>query len=479
MIKYIRLIIAVVIISTLGSCYKDLGNYKYHPINEVEIIADTNSYTVSQQQVLKISVDLSESIPQSGSYSYEWVMYEDKQAPLTRRILDTTKDLDAIITEAPGSYVLDYFVKDNKTDVNFRKKFHVQVVSAFGQGWLMIEENGGSSDLSLIADKDHIFKNIYSGTNGYKLPAGAEKITITDHYRFGQQIYILSPNDLLEVSYIDFIKVNNYSDFFYNPPIPKPDLYYMNGTNVRFINGGKVYGYSTMVPPPFAFGLAIDGPGGYYAMPFQISSVYGDFFYDSTSKAFYRMGSYDTELGGFPNYNPATDAFDMNNVGKKMIYADHYTQYLHNALFKNLDDDSLFIYTINAANSGFANAKYDVTQATDLLQADHYKMSQTLNYLYYAAGNKIYKLDIFAQTSTLLTTLPAGTSVADMELYYNASNSSDPDNNQVLAVAANNGNNGTVYMFRLAATGNFENDTYFEKYDGFGKLVCLTYKNAK
>lgn len=462
-----------------ASCYKDKGNYSYREINQISVSSDSSTITIMQQDTLRINIALSQTLPNEAGLSYQWVFYPSS-TPLTRRILDSTQNLKALISEAPGSYYLDYFVSDKNTGVSFQKKFTVNVVSAFGEGWLVLEESNGATDLDLIAPGGSIFKNIYSAANaGQKFPSGTFNVSIINT-RNDQEIYILSPHDMVQVNYIDFLKINNFNKLFYSAPLPKPEAHFIESSDKRLINDGQVYTISTIVPGPYFYGLPLSGIGEYYMEPYDIFALARGFsYYDRMSQRFYRAGSYDLTFQAFPQYDPAKDSFDMNNVGKKLLYAEKNVTNLHNLLFKNNSDDSLFIYTLNAGLANPAIAKYDVTNAEGLLNADHFRMSRTLNFLYYTTANKVYKLDIYARSSTLLYSFPAGTEVADMQLYYNSKNAADPDNYRLMAIAANEGGEGKVYFFPIAATGNFDNDTYRNVYTGFKQINGITYKNRK
>lgn len=478
MFTSIKYLCGITLAISMAGCYKDEGNYDYNEINKIAITSDSADVVVSQQDTLRINVNLSQTMPDASGLNYQWVMYPTGTAQ-TRRTLSESKNLSAFITEAPGSYVLDYFVTDKKTGVSFQKRFWINVVSAFGEGWMVLEEVNGATDIGLVTKGNKIYRNIYSATNkGMKLPAGANRIQIIN-YRSDQEIYIFAPNDMIQVNYIDFLKIKRFDEFFFTAPEPKPQAHHLLGGSDKILyNNGQVFAINTITPPPFFYGLPLIGENPYYMEPYPIYSVLkGKFFYDRISQRFYRAGPYDIELSSCPAYNPALDAFDMNNIGKKMLYAEHNVTDQHIALFKNNNHDSLFIYVLDAGIDNAAIGKYDVTKVPGLLGADHYMMSKTLTYLYYSNGNKVYKLDILAQTSTLLYTFPAGAQVADMKLYLNYDDFEDPDNYRVIGIATNEGDQGKLYYFHIAGTGNFTGNTYREMFSGFGKLSSILFKS--
>src|SRR5687768_702489 len=131
---------SVTCLIALQACYKDKGNYSYNDINEITISSTATSYNVLVPDTLRIDVNIHQTQPHPDGLTFQWVMYPSGGAPLTRRTIGSTQNLRAAITEDPGSYVLDLFVKDKKTGVEFQKKFSVGVLTALSEGWIVEEE---------------------------------------------------------------------------------------------------------------------------------------------------------------------------------------------------------------------------------------------------------------------------------------------------------------------------------------------------
>src|SRR5688572_15221694 len=111
MIKIISSCITLTLICFLAvSCYKDTGNYTYTDNNKITVGAP-DTVGVLLPDSLKINVTLDQTKPDAAGLKYEWVIYPVTQAPLTRRTLDTTQNLNVAlgVNEPPGSYNLDYF----------------------------------------------------------------------------------------------------------------------------------------------------------------------------------------------------------------------------------------------------------------------------------------------------------------------------------------------------------------------------------
>ncbi|WP_164972811.1 PKD-like family lipoprotein [Lacibacter luteus] len=461
-------------------CYKDKGNYDYKELNKVTIEADvTGAVSVLLQDTLTINTTITETIPSTGGYDYEWVLYQNIGAPITRWALATTKNLKAQITQTPGTYKLDYFMKDKASGISYLKSFTINIVGKFNEGWLVIEEEGGACDLSMIAPNDAIFRAIYSSANkNHFLPVGSHRVTVVRDRLGVQKVYVLSPNEFTQPYFVDFLKVGSFNDQFWGPPsIKKPQEYFIEGSsNEVMLNNGYPFGMTTMVPAPYK--LNLQAPGTWDLEPYSIYTTSSGFvFYDKLSQRFYKYNL--TDL--FPFAAPPSSAvFNVNNVGKKMLFAGAGTGQLYNCIFKNNNDDSVFAFTMNPSltNPAIDTAFIPAANAPGLVNATKFISSKLLPHVYYVNGNQLYLLDIPARRARVVFTFPAGTEVASMKLHVNLKNGSDVYQNKQIAVAANEGSNGKVYLFTIEATGDFTGNTYRKLYTGFAKLNDIALKWA-
>lgn len=475
-----RVFIVCLGILALMGCYKDKGNYDYKDINTITITADKpDDISILLQDTLRINITLQETIPSTAGLEYEWVLYQNIAAPLTRWAMGTSKDIKAQVTQTPGAYILDYFVKDKTTGVSFRKKFNITILSKFNEGWLVLEESGGHCDIAMVTPIDAIFKDIYSSANaGSKLPAGSNRISIVRDRLGVQKIYIMSPDELTQPYFVDFLKVASFNDQFWGAPaVKKPQEYFIGGSsNEMLINNGYPHGMNTLVPAPYKLGL--QPTGTWDIAPFEIYSVSGGFIcYDNLSQRFLKYNLTDLTPFAAP---PAGAVFNVNNVNKKALYIGPGATDTYNCLFKNNNDDSLFAFKINAAAAQPAldTAYIPNTAAPGLLTATRFLSSRLLPHLYYVNGNTMYLLDIPARTARVVYTFPAGTTVTAMKMYVNIRNSSDPDNNRLIGVATMESGAGKLYTFPIGATGDFTGNTYRKMYTGFSKINDIALKWA-
>ncbi|WP_207512629.1 PKD-like family lipoprotein [Longitalea luteola] len=477
--RYINIYIFCLAALVLAACYKDKGNYDYQAINEVTLKTDREAISLILPDSLKVNVTIEQTIPDPAGFSFEWVLYLAGGTPLERRVLDTTQNLKARITELPGSYYLMLYAKDRKTGVEYQKRLVVSVLTAYSEGWMVVEENNGACDISMISPVDTIFRNIYSTTNnGQKLPAGTFRIPEIKTHNGDQKIYIISPADMIQVTYSDFKKLSTFNEFFWEPPVPKPQEYFVNGTEDMMLNNGKIHSRSLNAPSG-ANKLNLPPSGNHFIAPYELYSVASGYVvFDTVSQSFLKLNASSSSLTPFPTPS-GTRLFYLNNIGKKLLYAELNASPKCYAYFKNNDNDSLFAYGFNPAVTNPDLDKTEILSAPGLIDARLFVGSRTLPHLYYVSGHQIYKLDVPAKTAAPVYSFPAGTEIRAMKMYRNLKLSTDSYNNKLIAVATHENGEGKVYYFPISPTGSFVNNTYSKVFTGFNKINEITFKSLK
>jgi hypothetical protein len=452
----------------LTGCYKDKGNYQYHDLNNITTNLSDTTISIFQLDTLRIHPEVKQSIPDKEGLEYEWVMYADILTPLTRRTLSNTRNLDALIVEGPGPYVLNLYIRDKSTGVTTIVEQHIKVVSALNEGWLVLEDGSPQADISIITPVDAVFHHIYSKINPeIPLPQGTHHLYVFER-RNSQIIYILSPAGGTQVDYSTFMTIGKFKDWFYVAPEAKPQLYMPFDGGEVLLNDGRPFCMSLYVPPPYKLSLA--PAGHYYMAPFDLKSMYGPVLYDTISQRFIAQDAFTFDLINFSN-GEVTDAFNMNNIGKHMQYAENGPGYDQSyAFFKNNNNDSMFVYTFtNSGPYSTPGTAAPIGTAPGIKDAGIFRMSKLLPHLYYASNNKIYLYDIPAAAARVTYSFPAGTVIRSMK--------TTDDNNQLI-VATYENTAGKVYYFNISATGDFERNNYSKVFGGFGLINDLAYKNA-
>jgi hypothetical protein len=176
---------------TQFSCYKDLGNYDYKELDTVVIdtadLGMLDTYSVSRYEniILEPSVYFNGSRVTDASdvpLDYFWTIGTvGTGAGVIYRLdtLATTIKLDAPIVQPAGSWTLMLVAKHRETNIETYMKFNVTIEESITDGWMVLYERNGNTDIGLIAnnrvkkgyteDTERLFLDAYSSSNGEPL----------------------------------------------------------------------------------------------------------------------------------------------------------------------------------------------------------------------------------------------------------------------------------------------------------------------
>ncbi|RFS20683.1 hypothetical protein DVR12_19175 [Chitinophaga silvatica] len=484
-----KFLLGLACILMLAACYKDKGNYRYTDINNIQL-SDTTSYTVLQFDTLKIQPQLKQSLPvNQNQLKYEWTARAIDPNLASQHFdvytLSDKQNLDTVISLVPGQYRLIYKVTDNNTAISSYLFYDLKVGTNLSEGWMFVQQYAGSGDVSLLSPTGRMFHHIYEASNGSPLPADLQNLDI-NRKAVPNEIYLMTGNQGLEVSPTSFAKVKQFSNWFFNlPAVEKPMrnlVFTETSTSVSagiFINNGLVHikRYGGF-PGDVLYGaeLLLDGKTSYAAAPVIMT---GDFntnrymavFYDTKGKRFVglRGPTYDitANMVHLPDSVDGTP-FDANKVGLDFVYAGPTSNnYEYNTVLKDAGTGR-YLFQLNLATAAAAKRK-QLMNAPDIANATAFVSSLQLDYLYYAAGNKIYLYEVGPNSATQIFSLPAGEAVTAMSIDANYSKST-------MMVGTYDGNKGRAYNFKLTVNGLVAGDSAYRKYDGFGKIIQMKYK---
>lgn len=220
----------------LSSCYKDLGNYDYSTLNELEVTDLNPRYEVDQDEYLVISPQLVGTQYQDTSlFSYEW--------EISRNIVHRYKDLNLKISIGLGEHLGRFMVTEKKNGAKAYFNFTLRVSSTTaGDLILVLSKQDGHAELSYKRlDKEADFvTNYYEQRHGEVL--GVDPMAIYMNYNFfanhvpfafpatrgGLQILlkdqwkIINKNEMGPSKEASTINGATFASFV--PPYPIPDI---------------------------------------------------------------------------------------------------------------------------------------------------------------------------------------------------------------------------------------------------------------
>lgn len=471
-------------IMLVTACQKDEQNFNYEKLNEVSIKAENSSLSVTSLDSLKIQPQITESNPGTDTYTYQWTLYPIvSSGPEDRKILSTEKDLNVRIEASPDEYNIQYKVTNVRTGVASFFLYRLSVNGAFYEGWLVSNNKQNNAVLSFIRADDVVFMDPASDVNNHTYSGKAINAAAVSRTLFGdvslllfftdQGIYRFNLNDFVQNGTTrDLIPDSDVSPSFsaYNANKYMYDQYivYNGGVHVGF--GPGIASSPADILKPYTERLT----GDYTLFPAVIpSSSGGTLFYDNKNKRFMQISLISRTITAFPSVAPADpnpdNKFNMGNVGKTMIAWDYGVQNPYGSdqvYFIMEDQNGRYLYLV----SGIAPTSSQIIEnSPEINIATAFATSGRVKHMYYAANNKIYLYDMMSKSAKLVYSFPSGLRISDLKMERSTST-------RVVA-AVNQGTAGSVYYFDLDNLGDFVGNTYAKKFDGFGEIANLSYRN--
>ncbi|MDH7460765.1 PKD-like family lipoprotein [Chitinophagaceae bacterium 26-R-25] len=500
-------LIAIIMLTMLGACYKDKGNYSYQDINEISVTLDS-SYVVSYGEklsikpILKLTMDTEANTYDTAKYSYEWSTLDASALYASqRKILAKTHDLDAAIVIQPGAnYTLYFRITDKKTGVQAQGTARLSVVTSIYEGFLALCEVNGQSRLDMASFSKGAYTIIPDvlGYTGSQLPMTAKPVGVT----FFQQaaitnstatkgIYISTADGTNRIDPETFkwdLTMNIQTDMLSKVPsnftadafLPSSSCSYMHSP------AGNLYYYLRTYQMYFSsiINIATGETDPFTASPFMAgaptqSDLYGTVLYDTKNKRFLRHVPGATTCSPMPTSMPLFDY----KTGMDLTYME-WTPYNSGevtAVLQNVEAGKSYLAKITLSSS-INQTYYAEITATDFDKAEKFAVSPDFSYLFYSVGGKVYEYDLGLKKSILMIDQPKPVTLLKFQHFFNGGYTSGTAGRQVLynklIVATHDGvsatSGGTLDFYNVPQVNGPL--TLFQSLTGFGKVKDLTYR---
>jgi hypothetical protein len=486
----------------LASCYKDKGNYDYHPVNELSVANfDTlKGYVTYFGNTLAITPAITGTLDKDGthSYTYEW-SYELPSYAV--KVLSTEKNLNYKVDILPGTYSLRYKITDKTSGVMYHFRTTLQVSTEIYEGYLVLNEVNNQSRLDMLSYKtengsfiqytDVLAKmgsalppqgkpyNIFCMQTSFTTTADASSYKIylstasgTNGLNSESFGYTATQNIRYEMigDVPQGFAANNFFGNYRFGTIPTIYMCAQNNVYIR-LNGSPAYPY---VPLNIYAGAAYP----FKASPYTVSDPNYAMIFNMDKRTFTRTETFNS-----------ASVYDMPAAlnyptGKDLVYMEMpYSGTIH-AIMK---DPVTAAYSIIRFAFGAAPSYNELVPAaaTDFDKATHYAISPDQGYLFYSVGGKLYEYDLSLKTSKLM--LDKGTeeiTYIAFQNFYARTNKPATYGEWArwLTVGSYNtagtaGANGTLEQYTVPpVNGPIELKT---KWTGFGKIVSISYRERR
>ena len=528
----------------LCACKKDKGNYDYDPANVItvttdmanvdpQVVINNDSIVVKQNDSLKLNIILAQTKP-SSDLSFEWLITQTiaQLGNPSQHIVGNSQNLRTKILLTPNLYRLVVKVTDKNTGVSFYKFYSLNVSTSpwGGEGWVVLQDQQGVADISVITTRDgavrgNIYSNVYSTTNGNKLPGGTYKVNVINYATAlrTQKVSFSYPDGGLQVRSSDFSDSSVHTSWFLVTPSSfnlQLNGQVNTGQYEYVINNNQLYyrrvNALTLQTPPIKFGAPVLGT--WTLAPFVMNNLGSEQYltmYDQANKCFLLYNAETGVLtptnrpdvanshfvpyaGGAAALHPTTGSgFDLNNIRHNLIYTENSQPFLANTqpnwscIFRNNGGDSTFLFQVPvnlAYNNNFTTGRFFLSNTNNpgINSASMFAMPTFLTMpgkFYYVNGNNIYVCTVGAlatSTSAVGFSFPAGTVIKAMKVFKSGYAVAPVSESRVLVVATDEtatGGGHKVYFLNLTATGTIA-ATPADVYTGFDKIVDIAFKKG-
>ena len=433
-----RILSCLCLLVALTSCYRDLGNYDYHDINEIDVEGIDDNYSVDVDDSLIITPTLKGTLYSDTSrFSYSW--------EIGSQTISQAHDLRMQMNLLPGFKYSRYIITDKQTGVKTYKVFGVNVSSSTaGDLIVVLSKYQGRAELSYLRlDKPSNWAvNYFKERTGESLGTNPQQLAVLYSFsgrlnnmpfvnRNGRVIALVDnvghlidkttmlPDTAASVltmeAYLGLIsypkpEISGYKSEFFNEGI---ELWRQNiyGTqmmgNFMEISNGHLFSVASMAPSIWTHSFYYDIASPYkngYLSPFG----YWDDMTDTPKQAGYELGDFivfDRVNGRFAVAGPWGD---MSSIEETDVHSFPGYTMLWGAATNRPDNTSIAVLSngsacrlvllMNAtdAETGVTTKKIaaEISGGTVVLPSSKFYMMKYNDNLFFCSGNAIYRYNI-------------------------------------------------------------------------------------
>ena len=325
MARFFKYILIIACGLAAASCYKDLGEYDYHEINEISIVPGTYSYSVGVPAEILISPEITQSLTQgTENLTYQW------QRPVTGTEWKTVGDGPQYllqISETDDQIIrLIFSVTDNNLGTTAYAEINVSPIIAFEHCWFLLQDIDGRAVLGNVdgeGEQRTVNGDIFAVQNngqsmvGAPLFLGVQPYLRTDPPTLGNMntenifgVFTSERQYILEGATVREHPDLTYSRIVYGRDLTGDNMPQDNGTGPSFMKGQRN-----------GFAIA-DGGTLWYALPDELALMYplrldpsvdaSPYNYTAADACLsyasgYNLVMYDSMNGRFLSYNNTAD----------------------------------------------------------------------------------------------------------------------------------------------------------------------------
>ena len=460
----------------LSSCFKDEGNYDYRKINEIKVIGgmeeEYSAYTMVDTLRITPELSFTQDAEAKESYEYSWYLAKSNvESGKVEKISDKL-NLEYLVTQPKGFYVLTLGVKDKETGVEWQTDARLEVTTIFTNGWLMLGEREGIVSLDMVSvtsiGDTTVVRDILKNSG---LPAlhGPRKMVSVNRYN-NNPCVIMTDDGTFELDKVNMtsdestnIRYNIY-DPMAGDDFAASDMIQYMGYNRQMIGDNSLYVTSiSLISPSVDYGNPINKYEKYSDEYFKVwpEIIYGfsswgsyagsQIVYDMDGKRFAKYTHSSANCEALTDGENEPWSWETGNdmvaiFNSQFLTSGAQTSY---AVMKS-PDGKFYLYSMTPSNTK-KGKRYDISQLPDIAQADKFIFSSKYPYMLYAAGSKLYACEFLDSGVTHKELDGFGTDAITM-LYYDSYKERGKD--YFYIATYNDAQGGTVQKYQIADNPN-------------------------
>lgn len=497
------------------SCSLDEGNYDYVSLEE-PVLGDIPAQSVLTFSHLVITPDLGGDAFSPDEYSFEWMVLNMNglSGPV---VIGKERNLDYEVTLEPGAYALYFTVRHEETGLYWRTGSELIVNSSMSEGWMVLCSDDGYARLDVMSAVTGTTLTDVLRNNGMPRLEGPRRIQwLSDKTDAASPYYLLTDSGATRLGKDDFGWKPEY-DFSYEVAVPErlvPHSIVSAGFGKMIVSGENAH-YCEIMGIDGLYGSAVNK--GFNVAPFiganvLAAQVYAAVYmlYDTDNR---RLVAYcpllaTNDLGALepvagmdemgqiaegmaPGAGVLGDAFGAWPEGYDLVYMEN-TRYdpgnakmgLTYVLLK--DGDACHLYGVQLGDMlRYADCTYvlgkgaysDLSQCRDILHPGaSYAFSSLKNYMYYAVGDTVYRVDLSEEHPVGRVQFSlAGEEITCLKfnLYQKSENM---QKSYDLVVGSLKNGEGILRIYEGRESDGDFSKVKPQKYEGFAEIVDVTYK---
>lgn len=502
----------------LASCANDMGNYDYRDLVEPDITGVEAALSVLAYDRLQLTPEVGGGEFPDDRYAFEWRTLAESDQTVT--VIGTSRALDYEVVLPAGAYTLYFKVIEKASGVYWQTSYALQVSESTSEGWMVLcadgaEERARLDMVSAVTGQTYtdILRN-----NGMPSMTGPRRIQWSRFADRNSPYYLLTDDGATRLGRNGFEWKEEYLLRYEMGTSGDPKPAAINDVTAAkmMVSDGKTY-YADCFGPIGLFGPINDA--GLNAAPViggnlstQNIFVPVALLYDLDNKCFmgYAPNLRSDDVGGYPALNEMNDlvkllgemdnggqvtgnAFEEFPRGMDFVHMEN-TKYDPNNTNMGVtytvlrDGGSYYLYgtqlgelwrAVTIGDCAYALGKTyygDLTGCTNIAQAKHFAFSSLKNYMYYAVGGTVYRVDL-AETPLTATTQFSLVGETITCLKFNIyRQSANQLRSYDLVVGSVKGDAGTLRIYEgFDSDGNFRGVAP-EVHAGLGRIVDAAYR---